>query len=225
MQLPSSRKIYYCLITFPISGLLALIALFMRRFASLPGEDLKAWAEVVASSNYLISQYLYILAYVLPFLGFWALYMTLLQHDQEKLAFWGLVGTLVGTGLPLTTLGVFAYASPALGKLYLLGDSHLPQVITEIAMGSSMVMGLPGAIFYVSGCILFGIAIWRTFPTARWAGILFGLHGLLVSFGFGSPLMLALSWVLLIASGTGFLMIAQKGTSKIEQTNLTSSIG
>jgi hypothetical protein len=200
MQYPSKNKILFCLFTFPFSGLLALVALFMRRFASLPGEDLKAWAEVVASSNYLVSQYLYILAYVIPFLGFWALYMILLQQNQEKLAFWGLVGTLLGTGLPLTTLGVFAYASPAMAQLYLAGETHLPQVITEIAMGSSMVMGLPGAVFYVSGCIFFGISIWRAFPPARWAGILFGLHGTLVSFGFGSPLMLSLSWIFLIAS-------------------------
>jgi hypothetical protein len=210
MQQPSRRKLIVCLYTFPLSGILALAALVLRKFVGMPGGDLAAWAGVVASNNYLIAQYLYILAYVLPFLGFWALYMVLMQRNAEKLAFWGLVGTLLGTGLPLTTLGVFAYASPALGKLYLLGDTHLPQVITEIAMGSSMVMGLPGAIFYVSGCLLFGLAIWRSGALTRWSGILFTLHGLLVAFGFGSPLMLALSWFLLIASGTGFILGVQK---------------
>lgn len=213
MQFPSHRKIYISLFTLPLSGLLALVALFMRRFASLPGEDLKSWAEVVVSNNYLVSQYLYILAYVIPFLGFWAIYMTLMQHGQEKLAFWGLVGTLMGTGLPLTTLGVFAYASPEMGQLYLLGETHLPGVITKIAMGSSMVIGLPGAIFYVSGCILFGISIWRAIPSARWAGILFGLHGTLVSFGFGSPLMLSLSWVFLIAAGVWLSIMIMKEDS------------
>jgi len=213
MQYPSKRKILLCLFTFPLSGVLALVALFLRKFVGLPIGDLAAWAGVVASKSYLMGQYLYILAYVLPFLGFWALYMVLMQRNGEKLAFWGLVGTLVGTGLPLTTLGVFAYASPALGKLYLQGDTHLPQVITDIAMGSSMVMGLPGAIFYVSGCLLFGLAIWRSGALTRWSGVLFTLHGLLVAFGFGSPLMLALSWFLLIASGTGFILGVQKKTA------------
>ncbi|MFH2039745.1 MAG: hypothetical protein ABIJ65_09960 [Chloroflexota bacterium] len=217
MQIPSRRRILLCLFTFPLSGILALGALFMRKFVGMPGADPGVWAAVVTSNRYVIAQYLFILAYVLPFLGFWALYMVLMQHNTEKLAFWGLVGTLIGTGLPLTTLGVFAYASPALGKLYLLGDTHLPQVITEIAMGSSMVMGLPGAVFYVSGCILFGIAIWRSFPSVKWSGILFGLHGILVSLGFGSALMLSLSWMFLIASGTGLMMGVQKEAVK---TNL-----
>jgi hypothetical protein len=210
MQFPSKRKILFCLLTLPLSGILALVALVLRKFVGMPIGDLAAWAGVVSSKSYLIAQYLYILAYVLPFLGFWALYMVLMQHNSEKLAFWGLAGTLLGTGLPLTTLGVFAYASPALGRLYLQGDTHLPQVITEIAMGSSMVMGLPGAIFYVSGCLLFGVAIWRSGTIPRWSGVLFTLHGLLVAFGFGSPMMLASSWLLLIACGIGFILGVQK---------------
>lgn len=209
MLFPSKRKILLCLYTFPLSGSLALAALILRKFVNIPGEDLAEWAGVVASGNYLTAQYFYIVAYVLPFLGFWALYMLLMRRNVEKLAFGGLVGTLLGTGLPLTTLGVFAYASPALGKLYLQGDTHLPQVITEIAMGSSMVMGLPGAFFYVCGCALFGVAAWKSGLPTRWAGVLFALHGLFVSFGFGSPLMLSLSWLLLIASGIGFIMSAQ----------------
>lgn len=212
MQQPSRRKIVLCLLTFPLSGILALAAVFLRKFVSMPGGDLAAWAGVVVSKSYLIAQYMYILAYVLPFLGFWALYMFLMQHQVEKLAFWGLVGTLLGTGLPLTTLGVFAYVSPVIGNLYLQGDTHLPQVITDIAMGSSMVLGLPGAIFYISGCLLFGVAIWRSGVLARWSGVLFTLHGLLVAFGFGSALMLVLSWLFLIASGTGFILGIQKET-------------
>jgi len=213
MQLPSRNKIILCLVTLPLSGILALVALVLRKFVGMPGGDLSVWAGVVVSNNYSIAQYLYILAYVFPFLGFWALYMFLMQRNVERLAFWGLVGTLLGTGLPLTTLGVFAYASPALGKLYLQGDTHLPQVITEIAMGSSMVMGLPGAIFYVAGCLLFGIAFWRSGASNKWAGALFALHGLLVSFGFGSALMLFLSWILLIASGLGFVLSVQRETA------------
>ena len=144
MQCPKPTRLFLCLLTFPASGILAIIALLLRRFAGLPGQNLVEWAEVVSSSVYLISQYGYILAYVLPFFGFWALYMVLMQCKVERLAFWGLMGTLLGTGLPLTTLGVFAYASPVMGRLFLLGDSPLPEVITEIAMGSSMVLGMPG---------------------------------------------------------------------------------
>jgi hypothetical protein len=210
MQLPTKRKLLLCLSTLPLSGILAIVALLLRKFVGLPGEDLAEWAGKVVSSNYIIAQYLYILAYVLPFFGFWALYMYLMQHNEERLAFWGLMGTLLGTGLPLTTLGVFAYASPALGKLFLQGDTHLPQVITEIAMGSSMIMGMPGAFLYVGGCVLFGIAVWKSGAIAKWSGVILALHGLFVSFGFSSPPVLTLSWILLIVSGIWFILSMQR---------------
>ena len=204
MQIPKPTRLALCLLTFPVSGILAIVALLARKFVGLPGEDLAKWAKVVSSNVYLVSQYVYIIAYVLPFFGFWALYMYLMPGKVERLAFLGLMGTLLGTGLPLTTLGVFAYTSPVMGRLYLLGDSHLPQVITEIAMGSSLVLGMAGAILYVGGCTLFGIAVWKCGTLARWSGIMFALHGLLVSFGFGSPVLLVLSWVFLVISGACF---------------------
>ncbi len=214
MQPPSTKRLVLSLWTLPISGILGLIALFLRKFVVLPGEDLVQWAQIVSSDSYRIAQYIYILAYVIPFFGFWALYIYLSQHKVEFLAFWGFIGTLLGTGLPLTTLGVFAYASPPLGILYLQGATNLPQVITEIAMGSSMVMGLPGAVLYVGGCLLFGIALWKSDAISRWSGVILTLHGLLVSFGFGSPLLLVLSWMFLIIFGVWIISSAMKENAK-----------
>jgi hypothetical protein len=214
MQFPKSKRLIICLWSLPISGILAIFALFLRNFVGLPGENLLEWAQAVSSNAYLFSQYMYILAYVLPFFGFWALYMYLLQHNVERLAFWGLMGTLIGTGLPLTTLGVFAYASPELGRLYLSGDTHLPQVITEIALGSSLVLGMPGAFIYVGGCTLFGIAVWKSGALTRWSGILLALHGLFLSFGFSSPPLIILGWVCLIFSGVWFVWsVSRRGAA------------
>lgn len=206
MQKPPKKRILFCLWTFPISGSMAIVALFLRKFVNLPVGDITEWANSVSSSNYLIAQYLYILAYVVPFFGFWALYLYLAQRQREPMAFWGLMGTLLGTGLPLTTLGVLAYVSPVFGRLYLQGDTHLPELINEIAMGSSIVMGMPGAFLYVGGCSLFGIAIWQSETIKKWAGVALALHGLLIAFGFGVPVVLTLSWLLLIACGTMFIL-------------------
>ena len=209
MQKPPKQRILVGLWTFPISGVLALIALFLRKFVNLPVGDITEWAEGVASKNYLIAQYLYILAYVIAFFGFWALYMYLAQRQKERMAFYGLMGALLGTGLPLTTLGVVAYVSPVFGRLYLQGDTHLPQFINEIAMGSSMVMGMPGAFLYVGGCLSFGVAVWQSGTINKWAGVVFALHGLLVSFGFGIPFLLTLNWILLVAAGIMFILGVQ----------------
>jgi hypothetical protein len=95
----------------------------------------------------LISQYLYILAFAIPFFGFWALYIFLTHRNKERLAFWGLMGAILGTALPLATLGVLAHTSPIVGKLYLQGYTNPPQIISEIMMGSSMAKGIPGRFF------------------------------------------------------------------------------
>lgn len=210
MQSPPKRRILAGLWTFPISGLMAIVALFLRKFVNLPGGDLTEWANTVVSRQYLIAQYLYILAYVLPFFGFWALYMILAQKNRERFAFWGLMGALMGTALPLTTLGVLTYVSPEVGKLYLQGDTQLPQIINDIAMGSSLVMGMPGAILYVGGCILFGVGIWQSETISKWSGVILALHGLFIAFGFGMPLLLVLSWVLLAICGIMFIKGVQK---------------
>ena len=217
MQFPSNKRLILCLWTLPISGLLAIGALLLRKFIVLPGTDLLEWAQMVASSSYLTAQYIYILAYAIPFLGFWALYMVLMQHGLEKLAFWGLMGTLLGTALPLTTLGVFAFASPAIGDLYLQGNTQAPQIINDIAFGPSMMLaGLPGAFLYVGGCIAFGIAIWRSEVFPKWSGVLLGLHGLFIAFGFGMPALLVLSWFFLAVCGVWI-------ASSLGKTNITTA--
>lgn len=100
MQKPPKKRILVSLWAFPISGITALVALFLRKFVNLPLGDVSEWANSVASRYYLIAQYLYILAYVVAFFGFWALYVYLAQRQKERIAFWGLMGTLLGTGLP-----------------------------------------------------------------------------------------------------------------------------
>ncbi len=214
MQLPSNKRLILSLWTLPISGVLAIGALFLRRFTVLPGQDLLEWAQMVTSNGYLTAQYIYILAYVIPFLGFWALYMCLSQQNLEKLAFWGFVGTLLGTALPLTTLGTFAFASPAIGNLYLQGNTNAPQIITEIAFGSSlMLVGLPGAFLYIGGCAAFGTAIWRSGKLPKWSGVLLALHGLFIAFGFGIPALLVLSWVFLAVCGMWIISSIGKGNT------------
>ena len=214
MQLPSNKRLIICLWTLPISGVVAIGALFLRKFIVLPGNDALEWAQMVTSSSYLTAQYIYILAYVIPFLGFWALYMYLSQQQLEKLAFWGFMGVIQGTALPLTTQGVFSFASPAIGNLYLQGNTQSPQIITEIAFGPSMAMaGLPGAFLYVGGCIAFGVAIWRSGVISKWNGIFLALHGLFIAFGFGIPALLVLSWVFLVICGIWIISSIRKTNS------------
>jgi hypothetical protein len=119
------------------------------------------------------------------------------------------MGALIGTSLPLTTLGALAYASPIAGRLFLQGETDLPQIINEIVIGHSLVIGFLGAILYVGGCTSFGIGIWQAREMNKWAGVSLALHGLLIAFGFGFPPLLVLSWALLCICGIIFAVNVQ----------------
>ena len=202
MQVQKPFRMVVCLLTLPISGVLAIASLLMRRFIVFPGDNLVEWADVVTSSAYALGQYLYAVAYVLPFCGFWALYMILAESERvERVAFWGLMGSLIGTALALPTMGVFTFVSPVIGDLYKAGFDQLPQVIVDIGLGTSMVLGMPAAFLYAGGCLLLGIAAWRSGVLPRWTGVMLALHGFSLVFGFGVPLVLVVSWVLLVTPG------------------------
>lgn len=135
MRKPPKARILPGLWTFPVSGGMALAALFLRKFVNLPVGDITAWSNSMASTSYLTAQYLYILAYVILFFGFWAMYRVLEEKQKERLAFWWFMGALLWTSLALTTLGVLAYVSPVVGRRYLQGNTQLPQLINEITLG------------------------------------------------------------------------------------------
>ena len=206
MQKRNSIREFWCLLTMPVSGVIAIISLIMRKFSGLPGTRPSEWAEHVSAPTYLISQYAYAIAYVMPFLGFWALYAQIRDQDSgEGFAFWGLMGALAGTALALPTLGVLAFAGPEFARLFLSGSPEMARILNDIALGPAMALGLPAAVLYSAGCLLLGIAVWRTGSLPKWPGIALAAHGFTLVFGFGSPVALVLSWLLFIACGTGFV--------------------
>ena len=76
-----TARIRYSLWTLPVAGLLGTAALLLRGpVPPLPDLDPAAWAEAVTGSRYPFTQYAYIVAYVVPYPGFWALYAALAAH-------------------------------------------------------------------------------------------------------------------------------------------------
>jgi hypothetical protein len=115
MPEPTSRRQFWCLLTMPVSGVIAVVSPIMRRFSGIPGAEPSRWAEIACASTYVPSQYEYAVAYVLPFLGFRALYAHIRDQDRaEGRAIRGLMGALIGTALALPTLGLRAVAGPEL---------------------------------------------------------------------------------------------------------------
>ena len=206
MQSQRQARLRPSLLALPIGGLIGIVALLLRGPVSpLPDADPVVWVEAVTTPVYSYAQYAYTVAYVLPYLGFWALYAYLMQVEGvERIAFWGFMGAIVGTSLALPTLGVFSYVNPLLGKLYVQGEHHLLQIITDVVTGPPAIINLLGGTIYLAGTILLGIATWRSGTLPKWAGAFLALHGALLVFGFAILTVLVLSWVFLVV-GSGWI--------------------
>jgi hypothetical protein len=195
------KRIILGLAALPVSSLLALIAIFFSGTEIVPLTDIETWAETVTGPLYQSMQYVYIVAYVLLFFGYWALYKYLTGFEgMEIITFWGFIFSLWGIGLMLPMLGVFTYLSPYLAQLYQEGNTTLPDMINSIAKVDSMYLGMPAAVCYSAGTILFGIGIFRAGILPRIIPIVLMLHGLLLSFSTSNFPVLILAWLTLFAS-------------------------
>lgn len=205
------------LATLVIGGLLGLGGLLLRGQVPFPNLDVDAWAQAVTGSNYVLAQILTILAYVIPYLGFWAIYALLEQVENvEKLAFWGFMFSIIGTSLAIATLGIFSFVSPQIAVRYLQGDAQLPSIISQVVTGQAAIINLSGGILYLLGTVLLGLAIWRSRSLPKWSGLLITLNGIFLVFGFlWFPISL-LSWVYILGAGLWLLV------GPLEQNDLPS---
>ena len=202
MQTENSTRIRLSILTLTIGSVLGIIGLTLRGPVPLPNLDVDTWAQAVTGSNYFLAQILTIFAYILPYFGFWALYAYLARIEQvEKIAFWGFMSSIIGTSLALATLGIFSFVSPLIAKRYLQGDNYLPEIITQVAAGQPAMINLLGGTIYLIGTGLLGLAIWRSGMLPKWTGLLVGLHGLFLVFGFMLFPLLFLSWIFLLCAG------------------------
>jgi hypothetical protein len=197
-----SQKNAITLLTIPISGIVAFLALLIRGPFTLPIQGSTDWILTVGSFFYLPMQILIMISYVLPFFGFVSIYI-LLSHDKnvEFISYIGLVFSLIGTALAISALGILTFVSPAIinnvAKINTTGN----QILLNSLMGPGLIISLLAAIFYTTGPILLGIAIWKSRIKLRIAGILFSLHGISLSIGFTIFPILLIGWLLLSVSG------------------------
>lgn len=147
----------------------------------------------------------------MPYFGFWALYAYLARIERvERIAFWGFISSIIGTSLALPTLGIFSFVSPQIAQRYLQGDNNLPEIITLVATGQPVMINLLGGTIYLIGTGLLGVAIWRSGILPKWAGLLVGLHGLFLVFGFMLFPLLVLSWIFLLSAGLWIFFAIEK---------------
>ena len=121
-------------------------------------------------------------------LGMIALYAYLSPTRQEKLAFAGMVITVLFLALFLPIVGVAAYVFPTIGNLVRQGQTEMIAVMdaafaNPAEPGFLIIPFLAGILWHI-GPVLMGAAIWRSGALWKWGGLLLIIDGVLSIPGF-----------------------------------------
>lgn len=166
----------------PLAGLLALVGLYSTLQLGPGGILASGDNRAIVSTGYFMSVFLgNVLALTVLIFGVLALYAYLANSGEGALALGAMVLSIVGIALTLTSVGVYAYAVPALSQSFLNGQVESIRVIDSIFRGPiGTIQGLI-LLIYSAGFIVFGVAIWRSGALPKWAGVLLAVHAPLIS--------------------------------------------
>ncbi len=198
------NRIRLGMLALPASGLLGTISVLLPGVFINPAVDPQGFAQ--ASGTNSLGNMLGIVSLVLLLVGVQALYSLLVGTSADIWALAGMILTLIGVGLFLPFAGIFAFAGPAAGRLYLNGDKTAVGVIANsvaVSNFSALLFAGVAGLLSVIGSISFGIAIWQSRRLPQWSGLPYCL-GILFSF-LSAPLysftLGFLGGVLLLTSG------------------------
>lgn len=154
---------------FAVAGLLFVLYPAIRPFSD---ESSLQAAAAYASTAWVVSHSLAIVAFVVLVLGMFGVYLLLQQAAVERLALVALVLSWVGVGLTLPFYGAEVFG------LHAIGMEALRQNNAGLVALAGSVRGEPGIWFIITGLIalgvgmiVFAIAIWRSGVLTRWIGI------------------------------------------------------
>lgn len=169
-----------------LAGLVILVAtlLISATGNSPPPTEYVEVALHAATLAYRVQLALYAVYLAFFILGVLALYAYLSQTKEEKLAFAGLVVSLLFIALFLPVMGFAAYVFPAIGDLVRQGQVEMVAVMDETSHEPFIIIPFFGGILWNIGPILIGAAIWRSGLLWKWGGLLLIIQGVLGIPGF-----------------------------------------
>ena len=198
----NSNRLFIGVLTIAVSGFLGAAVLLLRGPLPIPLSDGSDWVGIASSASFLPYQRLLIVGYVLPFVGFLALYEYLGRDAQgDRASMFGLILLLWGTTLALPALGIVSFVASSVSSLGLADHAVIGEIVTDTVTDSAFSVGIAAAILYSMGSLLFGVTIWQNASLSKIAAVIFGIHGLLLSFGFSFFPVLILGWLSLGLSG------------------------
>ena len=156
------------LLTLPVSGLLTAWSTLEAQPDQT--DDPEAWARFVSSDSYLVSHLIGSTGgTILAIFGVFSLGTYLATSRAGRLALAAMVVTVAGQAILLVPAVMSTFATPAIGRAYLAGETGVMRIEIPAAMTVCFLLGL---LLAFVGNLLLGVAIWRSKTLPRWAGAL-----------------------------------------------------
>ncbi|OLD53592.1 MAG: hypothetical protein AUI56_03355 [Actinobacteria bacterium 13_1_40CM_2_66_13] len=145
-----------------------------------PQTQLADWSRYVTTNEFLIGHIVFsIFGSIFGAIGAVALGTLLIERGSVKLGLAGLLSGLSANVIGTSIFGIAAFAQPAIGRLYLSGQTQTARdVYYDAAQGTPMVVvALVFIVLLVASFIVFGVAFARLELMPRWAGIGYAVSG------------------------------------------------
>ena len=155
-----------------------------------PQTEFADYASFTTTTTFLVSHLVAsILGAAIGTVGLAALFVILVERGSGASAVWAFLLFVIGNTLVTSVFGTAAFAQPAIGRMYLAGQTTQAMALQDDIYGVPLfATALPGVLLLTIGLVIFGIAVARAGWAPRWAGIvlavsgpLFGIVGLILA--------------------------------------------
>lgn len=153
------------------AGALFVLYPSLRPFSD---ESSLSGAAAFASSEWIVSHTMAILAFILMTIGLLGLYVSLRDNAVEKLALYSLVLAFFGTGLTLPYYGAEVFGLHVIGREAINQNNiEWMRLANDIRFGPGFYMILAGLVIVAAGTAMMAAGIWKSRTMPRWSGIPF----------------------------------------------------
>jgi hypothetical protein len=162
-----------------ISSMLFLIGEIVRPSIIMTESSIDA-AEYMGSAALASSNILFLPILILLSCAAISIYKLLSTSNNNRLAFWAMVSTIVGAGLFLPIFAIQAVVMPAVAQLYIKAGTAFGVNVYDAALSQPLatVFKMGGYLLFV-GLTLFNIAVWNSGYLPKWASTLLWIGWLL----------------------------------------------
>lgn len=171
------------IILLPLAGFVTLLGLFIRGPLIFPSTNINSFVQSATSANFTLIWILLFLGTFLSIYGILSLY-NVIRVQEKCYSLLAFIFSIAGLLIFLPTTGILTFVGPYAAQLYLQGQTIAIEVlISSLNSPVNLSFLIISGFLYTLGIVLFAVSIWKSKILPVAAGILFALHGPLVTFG------------------------------------------